>query len=96
MIVVGRLGVSSVDISHQRLFTALRLRPRASLVNMPLFQSSDTKDLGPSGSEENGDRIVLKRLGGGSFGVVYLHTGVCGLVYLPTPGLISYRSSPES
>jgi hypothetical protein len=34
-------------------------------------------------------------LGAGTFGVVYLHTGVRGLlvVYLPTPGLISYLTS---
>jgi len=62
---------------------------------MSLFHTN-LKDLGSSGSEENGDLIELKRLGGGTFGVVYLHTGVCGLVYLPTPGLISYRSSLES
>jgi len=47
------------------------------------------------GSEENGDPIGLRRLGGGTFGVVYLHTGVRGLVYLLTPGLIPYRSSLE-
>jgi hypothetical protein len=55
-----------------------------------------SKDLGSSGSEENGDLIELKKLGGGTFGVVYLHTGVGGLVYLPTLGLIPYRSSLES
>ena len=66
-----------------------------SLVNM-LFLWSDTKDLGFSGSEENGDLIEIKELGGGTFGVVYLHTGVRGLVYLPTPGPIPYRSSLES
>ena len=60
-----------------------------SLVNMSLFH---TKDLG---SEGNG-LVELKRLGGGTFGVVYLDTGVRGQVYLPTPGLISYRSSLES
>src|SRR6267154_222508 len=60
------------------------------------FQWSDTKVLGFSGSEENGDLIELKRLGGGTFGVVYLHTGVRCLDYLPTPGLIPYRSSLES
>ena len=38
------------------------------------FQWSDTKDLGSGGSEGNGDLIELKRLGGGTFGVVYLHT----------------------
>ena len=60
------------------------------------FQWSDTKDLGSGGSEENGNLIELKRLGGGRFGVVYLHTGVRGLVYLPTPGIIPYRCSLES
>jgi len=69
--------------------------PLHILVNMS-FQWSDTKDLGSSGSEENGDSIGLRRLGGGTFGVVYLHTGVRGLVYLLTPGLIPYRSSLES
>jgi len=71
--------------------------PLHILVNMS-FQWSDTKDLGSSssGSGENGDPIGLKRLGGGTFGVVYLHTGVRGLVYLPTPGLIPYHSSLES
>ena len=59
------------------------------------FQWSDTKGLGPSGSEENSDLIELKRLGGGMFGVVYLHTGVRGQVYLPTPGFIPHRSSLE-
>ena len=49
-----------------------------------------------SSGSENSDLIELKKLGGGTFGVVYLHTGVRGLVYLPTPGLISYRSSLES
>jgi hypothetical protein len=44
--------------------------------------------LGSSGSEENCDLIELKKLGGGTFGVVYLHTGVRGLVHLPTLGLI--------
>ena len=53
---------------------------------MSLFQGS-------SGSEENGE---LKRLGGGTFGVVYLHSGVRSVVYLPTPGLISYPSYLES
>jgi hypothetical protein len=47
-------------------------------------------------SEENSDHIELKKLGGGTFGVVYLHTGVRGLVYLPMPGLIPYCSSLES
>ena len=60
------------------------------------FQWSDTKDLGSGGSKENGNLIELKRLGGGTFSVVYLHTGVRGLVYLPTPGIIPYRSFLES
>lgn len=33
----------------------------------------------PSGSEENSDPIELKRLGGGTFGIVYLHTGLPGV-----------------
>ena len=76
----------TVDCDIKRLFTLFM-----SLVNMSLFH---TKDLG---SEENG-LVELKRLGGGTFGVVYLDTGVRGQleVYLPTPGLISYRSSLES
>ena len=52
---------------------------------------SGTKDLGSSGS----DPIELRKLGSGTFGVVYLHSDVRGLVMLPTPGLISYRSSLE-
>lgn len=49
-----------------------------------------------SGSKENGNLIELKKIGEGTFGVVYLHTGVRSLIYIPTPGHISYHSSLES